>query len=154
MISRLGMEDRVLSLTTIGTPHRGSIRRLGLRRLSRSVKPLLDFLGVPTDAFDDLTTEPAPGSTRRRRTCRVSGTTRSPGAARASGSPLWWPALTGGEPEGAHDGVVSVQSATSRRRLRSVGRRPHEPSQPPEPAGPAWGHRPSDYVRLIRRVEP
>ena len=87
MISRLGMEDRVLSLTTVGTPHRGSkYADWGIRRLSRSVKPFLQFWGVPTDAFDDLTTEACADSTRRPRTCRECGTTRSPGPARPSGS--------------------------------------------------------------------
>src|SRR5215218_5629456 len=58
MISRLGMEDRVRSLTTIGTPHRGAaFADWGIRRLGRSVKPLLHLWGIPTEAFDDLTTE-------------------------------------------------------------------------------------------------
>jgi len=58
MISRLGMEDRVLTLTTLGTPHRGtSFADWGVQRLSRIVKPVADMLGIPTQAFRDLTTE-------------------------------------------------------------------------------------------------
>lgn len=59
MISRLGMGSRVASLTTIGTPHRGtwcadwSVQYVGH---DMGVEKLLAKLGVPTDAFDNLTT--------------------------------------------------------------------------------------------------
>jgi triacylglycerol lipase len=57
MISRLGMAERVLSLTTLGTPHRGTpFADWGVSRLSRVVKPILQWLGLPTQAFLDLTT--------------------------------------------------------------------------------------------------
>ena len=57
MISHLGMEDRVLSLTTIGTPHRGTaFADWGITKFERLLKPVLDFLGVPMQAFYDLTT--------------------------------------------------------------------------------------------------
>src|SRR5262245_58415991 len=57
MISRLGMADRVLTLTTLGTPHRGSpFADWGINRLERMIKPVLEFLGMPTQAFYDLTT--------------------------------------------------------------------------------------------------
>src|SRR6516162_8287505 len=58
MISRLGMADRVLTLTTLGTPHRGSsFADWGVSRLERFVKPLLDLFSVPHQAFYDLTTQ-------------------------------------------------------------------------------------------------
>lgn len=57
-ISRLDTAGRVLSLTTIGTPHRGSpFADWGVRRLARWVKPLFKFVGLPDQAFYDLTTE-------------------------------------------------------------------------------------------------
>ncbi|HEV3258095.1 MAG TPA: alpha/beta fold hydrolase [Gemmataceae bacterium] len=57
MISRLGMAPRVLSLTTIATPHRGSpFADWGVRRLRRLVKPVLDWFSLPGQAFYDLTT--------------------------------------------------------------------------------------------------
>src|SRR5579884_3418428 len=57
LISRLGMAPRVLSLTTLGTPHRGSPFADWLQRgPGRMVLPMLRFVGVPTGAFDDLTT--------------------------------------------------------------------------------------------------
>jgi triacylglycerol lipase len=58
LISRMGMEDRVLSLTTLGTPHRGSpFADWGVRHLAHFVQPFLDLLGVTYDAFFDLTTK-------------------------------------------------------------------------------------------------
>lgn len=58
LIARLGMADRVLSLTTIGTPHRGtSFADWGVRRLERVLKPIFDLLSIPRQAFYDLTTE-------------------------------------------------------------------------------------------------
>src|SRR4051794_1601724 len=56
MISRLGMAGRVLSLTTLGTPHRGTpFADWGLRRFRRLLSPVLDFLLLPYGAFQDLT---------------------------------------------------------------------------------------------------
>lgn len=56
LISRLGMSRRVLSLTTIGTPHRGSaFADWGVQRLERVLKPALAMLHIPSQAFYDLT---------------------------------------------------------------------------------------------------
>jgi triacylglycerol lipase len=56
LISRLGMAQRVLTLTTLGTPHRGTtFADWGLRRLQRVLRPLLEFANVPYQAFFDLT---------------------------------------------------------------------------------------------------
>jgi triacylglycerol lipase len=52
-IAALGLGDRIASLTTIGTPHRGT----PLADLGVSVLGALGHLGVPLDAFRDLTTE-------------------------------------------------------------------------------------------------
>lgn len=58
LISRLGMADRVLSLTTISTPHRGSpLADWGMKSVAPLVKPVLEFLRVPWGAFPDLTVE-------------------------------------------------------------------------------------------------
>src|SRR5262249_54237488 len=57
LISKLNMAPRILSLTTIGTPHRGSpFADWGVRHLERIVRPLLDWFGIPQQAFYDLTT--------------------------------------------------------------------------------------------------
>jgi triacylglycerol lipase len=115
MIARLGMEDRVLSLTTLGTPHRGSpFADWGVRRLGRVVKPLLQYFDVPHDAFYDLTTE----------SCRafndevpdVPCVRYYSVAARCSGEwlgPEWlFPHTIVSAREGDNDGLVSVASAT------------------------------------------
>jgi triacylglycerol lipase len=56
MISRLGMADRVLSLTSIGTPHRGTaFADWGVKRFERLAGPALDLFGLSFQAFKDLT---------------------------------------------------------------------------------------------------
>jgi len=56
-ISRLGQAPRVLSLMTLGSPHRGSPFADWLeRRLTRLADPIFRFLGLPTGGFYDLTT--------------------------------------------------------------------------------------------------
>ncbi len=58
MITRLGMAERVLTLTTLGTPHHGTpFADWGIRRLSRVLRPVLERWRIPHQAFYDLTTE-------------------------------------------------------------------------------------------------
>jgi len=57
MIAHLGMAERVLSLTTLGTPHRGTaFADWGIRRVERLVKPVFELLGLSRQGFHDLTT--------------------------------------------------------------------------------------------------
>src|SRR5262245_8998186 len=57
LISRLGFAPRVLTLTTIGTPHRGTaFADWGVSRLERLLRPLFEFFAIPHQAFYDLTT--------------------------------------------------------------------------------------------------
>ena len=57
LISRLGMSHRVLTLTTLGTPHRGTaFADWGIARFERLLKPILHFFHIPTQGFHDLTT--------------------------------------------------------------------------------------------------
>ena len=115
MISRLGMADRVLTLTTIGTPHRGSpFADWCIGRLERVVKPILDLCNLPYQAFYDLTTtqcrkfnELVPDSPRVRY-FSVAG--QHTGDWR---SPHWQLShQIVFRREGSNDGVVSVASAT------------------------------------------
>ena len=114
MISRLGMAPRVLSLTTLGTPHRGStFADWAVRRFARLVCPVFEYFGISFQAFRDLTTG----------RCRVfnSETPDAPGVRYFSVAgkfaahwlaPEWQlPASIVGRLEGPNDGVVSVQSA-------------------------------------------
>src|ERR1051326_2499872 len=57
MISCLGMAERVLTLTTVATPHRGtSFADWGVNRFARLVRPISERLDIPVQAFVDLTT--------------------------------------------------------------------------------------------------
>src|SRR5439155_4244916 len=57
MISRLDMAPRVLSLTSLGTPHRGTaFADWALGRLVRFFHPVFDICNLPHQAFRDLTT--------------------------------------------------------------------------------------------------
>jgi triacylglycerol lipase len=115
LISCLDMASRVLSLTTIGTPHRGSpFADWGVRHLDRVLSPVFDFLGLPRQAFYDLTTD----------ACRTFNETvvDAPGvryfsvAGRHHGRwdrPEWLlPFSIVQAAEGDNDGMVSVASAT------------------------------------------
>ncbi len=57
MISQLDMSGRVLTLTTLGTPHRGTaFADWGINRLARLLRPFFQYFDIPTQAFYDLTT--------------------------------------------------------------------------------------------------
>jgi triacylglycerol lipase len=114
MISRLGMAERVKSLTTVGTPHRGTaFADWGVNRFGRLLAPFFQFLGMSYQAFIDLTTA----------ACRRFNATvpDMPGVrylsvaglcSREWMGPEWWlPAGIVSKAEGPNDGVVSVASA-------------------------------------------
>ncbi len=154
-VSRLGLGARVLSLTTVGTPHRGTpFADWGVARFARLLRPLFAALRVPAGAFDDLTTAACarfneavpdvPGVIYRA----VAGVCGKPWL-----GPEWrLPAGIVGRAEGPNDGVVSVASATwglatdiwladhlnlvnwPNRRMRKAG---------------AWVDRAADYARLL-----
>jgi triacylglycerol lipase len=114
MVARLGMEDRVRSVTTVGTPHRGTaFADWGVSRLSRLLTPFLKLFGISYQAFLDLTTDgcrrfnedvpDVPGV----RYFSVAGQ-----CDRAWIGPEWlFPYCMVARAEGANDGVVSVASA-------------------------------------------
>jgi triacylglycerol lipase len=115
MISRLGMASRVLSLTTIGTPHRGSsFAAWGVARLERLLRPLFRFCRWPYQAFYDLM--PSACERFNREVPNVPGVHYSSVAGRCEGiwlGPEWrWPHAIVSRAEGPNDGVVSVSSAT------------------------------------------
>jgi triacylglycerol lipase len=113
MISRLGMAEKVLSLTTLGTPHRGTpFADWGLSRLGKVVGPVFDTLRLPRRAFDDLTV--AHCKQFNEETPDVPGVRYFSVAGRLQG-PIWHnPAWHLSAPivekaEGESDGVVSVR---------------------------------------------
>jgi triacylglycerol lipase len=115
LISCLGMAGRVLSLTTLGTPHRGTkFADWGLRRCERLLRPVFDFGNVPYQAFYDLTAAHAEEFNARTpdapnvRYFSVAGRIE-----RAVRHPQWEVTARILEAmEGPNDGIVSVASAT------------------------------------------
>lgn len=114
-ISRLGLDRQVLSLTTVGCPHRGStFADWGVARFGRVTRPLFRALGLDDDAYYDLRTESC---------ARFNETTpNAPGVRYFSVAGViddpwlhggWkFPSRIVGQAEGPNDGVVSVASAT------------------------------------------
>ncbi len=114
MISQLDMAAMVLTLTTIGTPHRGtSFADWGVGRLARVIKPILDVIGLPYQAFYDLTR--ANCKTFNEATPDVATVKYFSVAGKHDGHvlhPEWL--LSFGivqKEEGDNDGIVSVASA-------------------------------------------
>ena len=114
MISCLDMAPHVLSLTTIGTPHRGtSFADWGVGRFERIARPLMAMIGMPSQAFYDLT----------RASCKTfnENVLDAPGVRYFSVSgkhdghflhPEWYlPYNIVLKEEGENDGIVSVASA-------------------------------------------
>jgi triacylglycerol lipase len=120
MVSCLGMGKRVLTLTTLGTPHRGtSFADWGINRFERLVKPTCHFFGLPTQAFYDLTTSGCQSFNEQVRD--VPGVRYFSVAGRHDGHFLNFECLLPYrivlEREGPNDGVVSVASASYGERL-------------------------------------
>ena len=120
MISCLDMARHVFTLTTLGTPHRGtSFADWGILRLERIVKPVLDFLGVPTEAFYDLTTTRCRHFNEKVRDAAgvryfsIAG--RYDGSLANAGFLLPYHIVL--KQEGPNDGLVSQTSATYGERL-------------------------------------
>lgn len=115
MITALGMHKQVLTLTTVGTPHRGTtFADWAVDRFARTFSPILRGLGVPDGALFDLTTERC-----REFNDRVPDRSEVRYFSVAGDcDPNWlypgWRLPYGivGRAEGRNDGVVSVASAT------------------------------------------
>ncbi len=115
LIARLDMGQRVLSLTTVGTPHRGSsFADWGVHRFGSFLQPVLDLLSIPYQAFYDLTV--ASCQKFNQEVPDQPGVRYFSVAGRFECSwfaPEWsLPASVLSRTEGDNDGVVSVASAT------------------------------------------
>jgi triacylglycerol lipase len=114
-VAKLGLENRVLSVTSVGTPHRGTaLADWGVRRFRRLLEPVLRWVGIPYQAFFDLTTD---GCRRLNETVPDVPGVRYFAVAgvceKAWMGPEWllpWAIVN--RREGPNDGVVSVASAT------------------------------------------
>lgn len=114
MITHLGMAHRVLSLTTIGTPHRGSSFAPWLLQLVEPwARPLARLLGIPYQGARDLT--PAACAQFNLRTPDVPGIRYFAVAGHCQGPwlTLKWrlPHAIVSRVEGPNDGIVAIESA-------------------------------------------
>lgn len=158
LISRLGMAARVLTLTTVGTPHRGSpVADWGLRRFETLLRPFLDLFDVPYRAFHDLTTDH----------CRTFNgeVPDAPGVRYFSVASRFEPDWSQPEwhlsyrivreAEGPNDGLVSVASATYGESC-DVWEGDHASQinwpNPVVQARGLWRDRAPDYARLVERL--
>lgn len=160
LISKLGGHAFVKSLTTIGTPHRGTtFADWGLNRFARVLRPLLRRAGLTEEAFHDLTVDACrrfnedvpdvPGV----RYCSVAGVCEKP----LLGAQWWLPSRIVGQAEGPNDGVVSVRSATWGERT-DIWNADHLnlvnwPNRKAKRRG-VWRDRSADYGALLARMEP
>ena len=155
MLSRLGMEDRVRSLTTIATPHQGSsFADWGVRRLTRLVEPILNMLGISMQAFRDLTTE---GSRRLMERCPdVPGISYHSVAGVCEPQyvrPRWrLSAHIVTASEGRNDGIVSVESARHGGSFELWNGDHMNLVNRPNRLTADWRGHPGDYLQLARRV--
>jgi triacylglycerol lipase len=114
MVSRLNMAERVLTLTTLGTPHRGTaFADWGIRNVAPFVGPFFNLLGLSQQAFHDLTiascrrfNEEVPDAPNVR---YFSVAARFTADWRTPEWQLSHPIIQ--EKEGDNDGLVSVASA-------------------------------------------
>src|SRR5262245_18509104 len=158
MISRLSMAERVLSLTTIATPHRGSaFADCGLRRLVPVFRFCFDLFGISCQAFQDLSVA----------SCRKFNETvpDAPGVRYFSVAgrfgadwlfPEWalsWRVIE--KEQGPNDGMVAISSATYGEDCNvwegdhvSLINFPH----PIARARGRWTDRTPSYAGLVRRL--
>ena len=158
LASRMDMQSRVLSVTSVGTPHRGTpFADWGWSRLRRWVVPVLDWLGLSHQAFIDLRTDSCarfnedtpdvPGV----RYYSVAGLSEKPWR-----GPEW--SLTWGivnRAEGPNDGLVSLTSAAWGEH-EDVWPGDHLnlinwPNRVARRRG-EWAERAPDYGRIVRRL--
>ena len=159
LVSRLGFGTQAKSLTTVGTPHRGTaFADWGVARFARLFRPLLRWLGLPGEAILDLTTDACarfndltpdvPGV----RTASVAGECLKPWL----GVEWQLSARIVGESEGPNDGVVSVASAAWGER-QEVWQGDHlnlvnRPNRLMRRAG-EWQDRAADYASLLTHFD-
>ncbi|MBI5125249.1 MAG: hypothetical protein HZA70_03355 [Planctomycetes bacterium] len=114
MIAKLDMADRVASLSTVVTPHRGtSIADWGIRRGGLVLRLLKGLLRMDTKLIYDLTTESCHRFNEEVANARqVRYFTYSGSKTKLRLNPLFWPAHDViMKEEGENDGLVSVNSA-------------------------------------------
>jgi triacylglycerol lipase len=156
LISRLEMAGRVVSLTTIGTPHRGTIfADWGVERLERFLRPLFDWWGLPCQAFYDLTTASCRGFNEQTPDAPRVRYFSVAGRINALWQHLHWqlPHRIVHATEGPNDGVVSVASATYGESVEVWDGDHLSLVNWPNPTGIGlWRDRAPQYAALVQRL--
>jgi triacylglycerol lipase len=158
MISRLDMADRVLTLTTFGTPHRGcTFADWGLQKFNWMIRPFFRLFGMCDRAFADLTTD----SCRRfnEEVLDAPGVRYFSVAGRCDTSlvrpPYWLPHRIVSEREGPNDSIVSLTTASYGEAFE-VWESDHLslvnwPNRKAHARG-LWRDRLADYGRVVERL--
>lgn len=157
MISRLGMAERVLTLTTLGTPHRGTaFADWGLSRWGVVLEPPLFRFFRPFPALTDLTTTSC--QTFNERTVDAPKVRYFSVGARYNGT--WWgphwriSARIIRDAEGDNDGLVSLQSARYGESFDIWdGDHLTLANWPTAQTLFAWSDRRAEYGRLVQRLK-
>lgn len=116
MIYEHKMDDFIASLTTIGTPHRGtSFADWGVKRAGRMI-PFLEALGIDITGFLDLTTERCNAFNAKAEDFESRNSVKYQSFAgiqerKRTFWPLQFPHSIISDEEGDNDGLVSVESA-------------------------------------------
>lgn len=158
MVTHLGMASRVLSLTTIGTPHRGSTFATWLlEKLEPWAAPLARWLGIHYEGAKDLT--PAACSVFNAVTPDVPRVRYFSVAGHCDGPwlTLRWrlPHALVSRYEGPNDGVVSISSATWGERTDVWDGDHLNLINSPNPSAMRrglWTDRTAHYARLVQRL--
>jgi len=122
MISKLGMADRVLSLTTIGTPHHGSpIADIVVKGTNPVVNKFIEHLGVDIKGLFDLTTSASSkfnddvSDAPNVKYFSIGGQFEPHRIVGVPQGPLGFTHEIVAKAQGNNDGLVSVASATLQR---------------------------------------
>ncbi len=158
LISRMGMSARVLSLTTVGTPHRGTVfADWGVNRLARLLKPFFEQFDIPRQAFWDLTTGSCQAFNEQTPDAPGVRYFSVAGQFNAGWGNVEWhlPFRIVRKHEGPNDGLVSIASATWGEHIDiwegdhvSLVNWPNPVAQ----ARGLWQDRGPQYVALVQRL--
>lgn len=156
MISRLGMADLVISLTTLGTPHHGStFADWSVKHFARLAAPLARYFRISTQAFCDLTTTSCARFNDHVKD--VAGVRYFSVAGMCPPecvSPLWKPpSIIVADAEGANDSMVSVQSARYGQVLDVWNADHMNLVNRTNPRNPQGRGRPEDYATIVRHLQ-
>lgn len=160
LITQLGFSPQVLSLTTIGTPHRGStFADWVLNRFGRWFLPLLRWAKIPHAAFHDLTTTACAEFNQQITDVPTVRYLSVAGVCEPEWLSPGWRVSSGivAPQEGPNDGIVSQASATwGAERLTWRGDHLNLVNWPNRKMAKqgTWPDRMGEYTQLLNRLHP